>query len=184
MMDPSGSRFFWVSATIESLKGLVFLISHLILLFLHPPHSCPSNSDPSNRLIFTIHYLFISNFLFFFFATESNQTQTGPCWLLSWNSRCLRRRRVGKEEVAASLIEVPFVCSTAFHSGLSQMTSFCRAGQAGRKYKVDCFTNASSANLFWSQRKKIPVLSLIRSWFGILIQKLISSLNGRRSVRQ
>ena len=67
---------------------------------------------------------------------------------MSWNSRCLGRRQVGKEEVAASLITVPFVCSTAFHSGLSQMTSFCQAGQAGRKYKVDCFMNASSANLF------------------------------------
>lgn len=55
---------------------------------------------------------------------------------------------MGKEEVAASrpgLTAVPSVCSTTFHSGLSQMTSFC---QAGRKCKVDCFTNASSVNLF------------------------------------
>lgn len=40
-----------------------------------------------------------------------------------------------------------FVCSGAFHSGLSQMTSFLM-GFEGRKCKVDCFTDTSSANLF------------------------------------
>lgn len=155
-MNSSSSTFFWVPATTKSYKDL-FLHSLAPFTLLHPSCTCPSYLEPSDKLIFMVLYLFIfclclsllpSLLLSLPLSLPPVKKQLNPDRPLLHLELVFKvpgRRKMQSDHLTAGFVWLCLLRRIPL--GLSQMTSFLM-GFEGRKCKVDCFTDTSSANLF------------------------------------
>lgn len=147
-MNSSSSTFFWVPATTKSYKDLFFPFpgsfhSSASILYMSFLFRAIRQANIYGSLSFYFLSLSLPPPLPLSLPPVKKQLNLDrPLLHLELVFKVPGRRKMQSDHLTAG-----FVCSGAFHSGLSQMTSFLM-GFEGRKCKVDCFTDASSANLF------------------------------------